>query len=319
MCSIWKIREFPEMSPADYRFLPGSLRTVNISGGEPYMRDDLPELLSVVRSRCKHARIIISTNGLLTNRIVNITAGCLESGIEVGVNVSIDGLQAVHDRIRGIDSAFRRAWDTLEGLKKLGLTDLGIAFTVSDENVDQLTDLYRRSKDMGVNFALAVVHNSELYFHTDENRIERLDDISCSLDRIMADQLKSSSARKWGKAFFDYGIYHFLTTGRRITSCDALEGFFFLDPAGDLYPCNILDEKIGNVVDGGFETLWFSERANEVRRKVKSCRTPCWMVCTASSSVRKQPVRVAGWVLPNKVKAHLGGHLVPREVRKGNH
>jgi radical SAM protein with 4Fe4S-binding SPASM domain len=319
MCSIWKIEEYPEMAAADYGFLPSSLKTVNISGGEPYLRDDLVKLLSVVRSKCRDARIIISTNGLLTEKIVDMTRQCLDSGVEVGVNVSIDGLESTHDQIRGIEGAFKRAWRTLTALKELGLDDLGIAFTVSDQNVDQLTELYKRSKDMGVNFALAVVHNSELYFHTDNNRIERHGDIACSLDRIMTDQLKSLSTRKWAKAFFDYGIYHFLTTGGRITKCDALEGFFFLDPAGDLYPCNILDEKIGNVVKEGFDELWFSDKAYQVRKKVKACRTPCWMVCTAASSVRKHPLKVAGWVFPSKVRAHLGGRLIAESKQEGRH
>jgi len=212
MCSIWQVKDYPEISPSDYRFLPSSLRTINISGGEPYMRDDLTELLQVVRSTCKDARIIISTNGLLTNKIIDVTSRCLEQGIDVGVNVSIDGLSSVHDTIRGIEGAFKKAWETLEGLKKLGLSDLGIAFTVSDENAHQLTELYDRSKEMGVNFALAVVHNSEHYFHTESNQVERFPEIASSLDRIMVDQLKSCSARKWGKAYSSFWIRPAIST-----------------------------------------------------------------------------------------------------------
>ena len=69
MCDIWQYGRGPEMTPADYRRLPRSLQEVNISGGEPFLRKDLPELVNTIREHIPGVRVIISTNALMPPRI----------------------------------------------------------------------------------------------------------------------------------------------------------------------------------------------------------------------------------------------------------
>ncbi|MBN2566251.1 MAG: radical SAM protein, partial [Candidatus Eisenbacteria bacterium] len=60
VCDIWKSPSDPaaELAPEDYAWLPDSLRSVNISGGEPFLRDDLPGVVSFVARACPKARIV---------------------------------------------------------------------------------------------------------------------------------------------------------------------------------------------------------------------------------------------------------------------
>src|SRR5438093_9153719 len=69
MCDIWQYGRGSELRPEDYSRLPASLREVNISGGEPFLRKDLPDIVRVIRARCPKARIVISTNALMPARI----------------------------------------------------------------------------------------------------------------------------------------------------------------------------------------------------------------------------------------------------------
>ena len=67
--------------------------------------------------------------------------------------------------------AHARALETLKGLKSLGIKDLGIAVTISDQNAKDLVALYRLACENGVELATAILHNA-YYFHKDDNVIE---------------------------------------------------------------------------------------------------------------------------------------------------
>jgi MoaA/NifB/PqqE/SkfB family radical SAM enzyme len=72
MCNVWHNPTIPgnEIRPEDIEKLPSGLRFVNITGGEPFMRRDISEVIEVVRKKTK--RIVISTNGFFTDRIVEL-------------------------------------------------------------------------------------------------------------------------------------------------------------------------------------------------------------------------------------------------------
>ena len=64
MCNIGKIKDYPELSVGAYKKLPSSLKDINISGGEPFLRHDLPQIIKVVKKQCPKAHIILSTSFL---------------------------------------------------------------------------------------------------------------------------------------------------------------------------------------------------------------------------------------------------------------
>lgn len=69
MCNIWKSPPSRVIPPETFAKLPSSLKTINVSGGEPFLRDDLPEIVRCIKSACPASRIIISTNSLQPERI----------------------------------------------------------------------------------------------------------------------------------------------------------------------------------------------------------------------------------------------------------
>ena len=87
----------------------------------------------------------------------------------MGIRLSFDGIAETHDRIRGVKGMHGKALETLKGLKGLGIKDLGIAVTISDENANDLVPLYRLAEN-GVELATAILHNA-YYFHKEDNVI----------------------------------------------------------------------------------------------------------------------------------------------------
>lgn len=94
--------------------------------------------------------------------------------------------------------------------------------------------------------------------------------------------------------------------------CEAGSVNFFIDPYGEVFPCNGLEEKywkesMGNIRSTeSFDTIWNSERAKIVRKLVKFCPKNCWMVGTAAPVIKKYIHKVIPWVLANKMKSLCG-------------
>ena len=166
MCNTWQhpSKKEEEIRASDLETLPAMVR-LNVTGGEPFLRDDLGDILDVVKKKAK--RVVISTNGFLTKRMLEV----MSAHRDVGIRISFDGIGETHDRIRGVPKAHARALETLKGLKSLGIKDLGIAVTISDQNAQDLVALYRLACEHGVELATAILHNA-YYFHKEDNVIK---------------------------------------------------------------------------------------------------------------------------------------------------
>ncbi|HWN80465.1 MAG TPA: radical SAM protein, partial [Candidatus Udaeobacter sp.] len=103
-CDIWMIKPENELKPSDYRRLPRSLTHINVSGGEPFLRDDLPEIVRVMREVTVNPRIVISTNAILPERTERI----MREIPDAAVRISIDGIGEAHDTTRGVPGNYDR-------------------------------------------------------------------------------------------------------------------------------------------------------------------------------------------------------------------
>ncbi len=318
MCNIWQNPSENDLLPHEYGFLPPSIRYINISGGEPFLRDDIPEIVSVVKGRAPNAQVILSTNGFMPGKIEESMREVLKIDPSVGLGISIDGRGEKHNHVRGIPGGFDKCMDTLGRLKGLGMTNLRLAFTVVNDNVDDLPEVYRLTKEVGVEFSMAVAQNSSFYFMTDENNFGKLDELKERLGPIVNDMLRSSKPKNWLRAFFAHGIFRYAAGQGRPFVCNAASDFLFVGPNGDIYPCNVMEKVLGNVREQSFEEIWGSQNAEEIRGEVRACKLKCWMVCTARTDMKRHAGHVTRWIAENKTKAHVGrfGLTLPEEVRE---
>lgn len=306
MCNIWQTEDAVDLDASLLKKLPASLKYVNLSGGEPFLRKDLPELVAAVNQASPQAGIIISTNALVSGKRIRETmASIRQKDARIGLAISIDGMGETHDRIRGIPGAFDKAIDLIKGLREDGMTNLRIAFTVVDENVKDYYAVYRLSRDLGIEFTSAIAQGSSHYFRNTRFSPVDADVLKEQLNQVAASELATAKPKRWARAYFNRGLYLFARGGGRPLSCRAADDFFFLSPEGTVYACNVLDLPLGSLRESTFEEIWNSEAAIEGRKQVHACGMGCWMVCTARSSMKRNPVKVASWVATGKAKAAL--------------
>ncbi len=296
MCNRYKAPSRPEeeLSIETIRKLPPMYFT-NITGGEPFIRTDLPD---IVRELNKISdRIVISTNGFFTDRIVAL---CKEFP-NIGIRISIEGLEQTNNEIRGLPDGFNRGYETLRRLRAMGMKDVGFGMTVQDRNAKDLVPLYELSDKLDMEFATASLHNS-FYFVEAKNIIHDRPMVAQNFENLINELLNSNSPKKWFRAYFNHGLINYIYGQKRLLPCDMSFDTFFIDPYGDVMPCNGTKDKevMGNLNTQTFDELWNSEQAEEVRKKVRHCERQCWMIGSVSPAMHKYIWKPALWVFHHK-------------------
>jgi MoaA/NifB/PqqE/SkfB family radical SAM enzyme len=316
MCNSWK---FPSKSSEEFRpeileKLPRRIHRMNITGGEPALREDLLEIVPILDKRTNHLEI--STNGYFTDRILAVA----RKYPHLTFRISVEGLPKLNDELRGIKNGFDHALRTLLGLHHLGVKDIGFAIVISQDNIHDLLNLYELVSGLEVEFAQATMHNS-FYFHKHDNRIENLDLIAEIMKefmiRLLTSRRRSLSKRvkDWFRAYINMGILRYMEGKTRPIPCGAATDFFFLDPWGKILACNGSGEPwvMGDLTVQDFDDIWNSGQAAKVREMVKHCDRNCWMTGSAVPAMRNKIWLPVIWVLGNKLRLMMGNRDIALE------
>ncbi len=138
-----------ELSTTEGKFLIDDLAEFGVpvilfSGGEPLVRKDLPELADYAVK--KGMRAVISTNGTL---ITPQTARTLKNIGLSYVGISLDGMEKINDRFRGVKGAFRSALEGIKNCKKAGIK-VGLRFTINKSNDGQISEIFKLLEEMDI-------------------------------------------------------------------------------------------------------------------------------------------------------------------------
>ena len=233
----------------------GHIGHVNLTGGEPFLRNDITEVVRCL-SRCGVEKVGISANGLDTERTLGAFKTLLDAfpGISWAIQLSIDGPEEVHNRVRGDKKAFASVIATLERLLALKdgyCFDLSSNMTISRENIGSVKEFdcwfqERFSGEVATGYTFSV--NSDLYIDSrdsevrgqfeDEKYIEAVRDTALWLYREKGD-------------LFALDV-HLMTKGyERFTPCAFRSTGYFLEPSGKVYKCSLFTESfVCDALDG---------------------------------------------------------------------
>jgi radical SAM protein with 4Fe4S-binding SPASM domain len=174
--------------------------------------------------------------------------------------------------------------------------------------------LYELSRNLKMQFATATFHNS-FYFHKYDNVVTNKDIVCADFEDLINRLMKENDPKSWFRAFFNLGLINYINDGRRMLPCEAGTENFFIDPYGEVLPCNGMEarywyETMGNLTHAkDFMEIWNSEQASIVREKVANCPKSCWMIGSASPVMKKYIKKVTPWVIKNKLASILGKNV----------
>lgn len=298
MCEIWKSRanDREEMGVAEARRAfrnIGRLDVVRISGGEPFMRDDLAEVVGAILETSRPAVVHITTNGMLTDRIVDFM-GSVGHPERIHMKVSIDAIGERHSRIRGVPDAYERAIDTLERLspmKKEKRFVLGVNQTISGrECAADGKELKAVCDRYGIGLYQTLAHDSDVPLYSPgagtSNRYDSVkkaftrEELTGLLGEMRRDVSIEDLDERLFKKYYLRGLYNRVVKGveRPNPGCVALGSHIRLLPDGDIATCIGRNVIVGNALTDDVGELWRSDRMRKYREAVKSC-PGCWIAC----------------------------------------
>ena len=273
----------------------GNLLWLAFSGGEIFLRDDLADLARVFYRNNRPSLILLPTNGLLTGRIREQTEDILRSCPEssVVVKLSLDGTREVHDSLRGVPGAFDRTLKTYHALRpllhryrnfELGVNTVFCA--ANQDDVEEVIDLVGELDDVGTH-TVSLIRG--------EVPDPSLKEGDRELYRRAGEKLRSGVQRKPSCRYRFRGgglkvaqdilqrrlIYETEKQGKRLIPCYAGRLTLVLDEKGDVYPCEILDEPMGNVRESDYDlgAILRGERGRQAAASIAAGKCHCTHEC----------------------------------------
>lgn len=315
-CRIWKVyRKDPdkrknELTLGEIGKIFASLGHVpifNISGGEPFLREDLVE---IVRLSCKYLSpkvIHIPTNALAANRVEKQVREILEfltidkRNIQLTIKPSLDHIGEKHDAIRGVPGNFEKVIDAFHRLKQLKRSyrnfhvELGtvistwnvvdikeISAYVSSIGADSYRNEIAEQRSEMFNMGEAITPSAELY----EDAIKGF--VQQTRGNMRSRSLFQRINNAFRLVYYDYAI-GVLKKKKQILPCYAGISNIHLSAYADVWPCCTLgyDKSMGNLRDYAYDlrALFKSEQAREVRNYVRSGECHCPLANQAYSNI----------------------------------
>jgi Fe-coproporphyrin III synthase len=303
-CSIWKQKPGKELTLdeiTEFAKKNNYFKWVGLTGGEPFLRSDLVEIVEAFRSYSKGLYMVAMPTNSLSNgeMITKKVERMLEMGMpRVIMTLSLDGYRDLHDRIRGTKGNFDRVMDLAGRLHELQGQYNGLSFlfgyTMSKFNQGALERTYMAVKDE-LDWA---TYND---FHVNLGQVSGIyygnKDIDMRADNAaMAAELSAFIAKRkmrLGPVQMIENAYlkrlvEYIRTGRSPMKSRSLDASLFLSSGGEVYPSIMWERELGNVRDTGYdlEPIWLSKGAEEVRSMIKEGKEPaCWTSCEAYQSI----------------------------------
>lgn len=285
------------------------------TGGEPFLRRDLSEIVKIFHRNNHALNVGIPTNGSLTARVLRSAKAMMEEnpGLDLHIDVSIDGLPELHDEIRGVPGLFDRAINTYRQLRELERFypnfSTCIEVTVSSYNQHQLLDLYDYLKrKVGVNTVFPLLVRGEPRDSAAKDfDIAKYEEF-CSVLAEDNKHLLLSGYYKlpYADVLNAYRIVRpeiiakTVRENRQQVPCYAGSLGAAMFSRGQVLPCELrYRDVIGNVrdVDYDFMALWNSPKAEEFRRDIRENKCFCTYECFLTINILFNPLVLpkVGW------------------------
>jgi len=286
-CERWKEPVKDYLSLEDYKRLfeeiKGKVRRIVLTGGEPLLRKDIFEIAKEAKKT--GAKIELCSNGLLVKYLADKIK---DSGID-HVMISLEShIPEIHDKLRGIQGSWKKAVEGIKELKKLGVS-VSTQCVITKENIKQINEWYDWvRKELGIiglaqplhdtPINLLKVNREEIKFTSEDKKI-----IEKELTKL------EEKTKGLDKVYYRLAKYFFLNPKEllKIKCIIAGKHIFFIDPKGDVYPCEPRrDWKLGNIKEQRFTEIYNSKKRKEFLEYLEKNPCVCMFACTMPFNVK---------------------------------
>jgi len=309
-CNIWMKRE-DELTLEEWDKVFQSLGHApfwfTVSGGEPFMNKEIVELCQSFYRHCRPGIINIPTNSLLAHRIPQKVEGICQSCPEsqVIINLSLDGVGAKHDHIRGVKGNFEKFEQNYKALMALKATysnlTIGVHSVISRFNVDDAPELFAYAFSIKPDSYITEIAEQRIELDTvGLNITPPRDKYGWAIDQLIA-RIESRHFGGISKVTEAFRVEYYKLVKRilaeqtQVIGCYAGWASAQIYANGEVWPCCIRADSIKNLrdVNYDFRRVWFSPEAERIRTSIRNKECYCPLANASYTNMLMHPPTVA--------------------------
>ncbi|MAG08666.1 hypothetical protein CMO89_04280 [Candidatus Woesearchaeota archaeon] len=312
MCFYWKNiekhQEQKELTIDEIKKISRNLNNIqylSVSGGEPTLRDDMPEIVKTFVKNNKVKFVSVPTNALQPERIAGLSEDMFRScpGTSFRIALSIDGIGKEHDDIRGVKGNFEKVGETYRLLDRLRSKyrnfNIDVTTVYSSFNKDKIKDIFNWvEQNMKIdNHVLLLTRGNPREGIAKDVTIEGYEKAAKFVEKRT---FKKRGRRKdirltllrAAKLVMRDVISKTLKQKRMVLPCVAGDKFVILNETGKVYPCELLSMEMGDLRQENYDIkrILFSAKGRKVKKFIKDTKCFCTFECAIQNNIIYNPL-----------------------------
>jgi MoaA/NifB/PqqE/SkfB family radical SAM enzyme len=279
----------------------GRLDVVRVTGGEPFLRTDLVEVVNAIQRASRPLVLHVTTNGSMPETI-EAFANQFQEPRRLSIMVSLDGHRDEHDASRGAEVTYDVALETVRRLAAVRARrgiDVSVNYTViSSQSVADTARVRAELAAMGVEMSIVLAYSGSATYGI-RLRGKRAEELiipggyplhpalaGTDVEGLVGEEIRiartlASRTRRMGKLYYLRGLLARLrgeANPRPQPRCVAVRSHIRLLPDGSVPVCQFNGETVGNLHTQSLDEVWDGQKARDARAWVDRC-TGCWAEC----------------------------------------
>ncbi len=288
-CNIWKQKSTDDLTKEEWEKIIRNIGNVpiwiTITGGNQFLRKDLSEIVGYILDYNRPKIINFPVSGtlpkLVVEQIKKILIEIKGRRVKLILNISIDGVNELHDNIRGVKGTFKKTIKTFKGLKKLQEKYpnliVGTYTIISKYNVEHIDEIrdFITSDIKPDHWGVEIAEESKELFNIKENFVPNKSISIKMLDKYIGHINNSKKPILKFKNFFRKRYYltvkKILLRNKEIIPCFAGIASIQISPNGKVWQCCTRNDIIGDLrkENYNFKKIFFGEKSDKIRKKIK--------------------------------------------------
>ena len=302
-CFYWKeLNKRDDLTFEEFEKLSlelGHFENLNLSGGEPFIRQDFGEICLLFTENNHAQNIYVPTNGYFTERTEKSLRKVLESKtLKMFVcEISLDGMPEYHNRFRGNPQSFEKAMETYAMLARLQKEDSRlrihastVAMSENMEEIRQLSEYLHDNCPQMEHLNLAIIRGERKNPSLQGPQLEKYKELYRHIAEVWRDREKGRFGASV-EPMLQWAKIKTIETETQFVPCTAgnLSGVVYAN--GDVSVCET-HRPLGNLRKNSFIEIWDSEKAKTLRKQIKARECYCTGEISMWSSIVFQPVQL---------------------------
>ena len=292
-CITCKIYDDPveEMSIEEwgkiFRGIGTGVLWFTITGGEPFIRDDISELLTSLLEHCSPKFITIPTNGYFSDVVPSIIhVLCRRFPVTNFIlNISLDAVGVDHDNIRRLNNNYDRAMETFRLITNNKLSNLRVGFytIISRFNAEKIPQIIDAVETLNPDSHLFEIAQPRRELSMQGVHVAPPKEIFRNISRLIRRKMSQKRQPDTNALIYAFRREYYRNVeksfcdGKTLPPCYAGFASAYIAPEGTIYPCPDCPDPIGNLrsSESSLLKIWSSQKALDVRKKLIAERCTC--------------------------------------------